>query len=63
VEAERRLQVGERALFQLIQACDMLPIDAPPWVIAQIANINTPDEWQRFTSQQAAKLQQQQQQQ
>jgi molybdopterin-guanine dinucleotide biosynthesis protein A len=30
VEAERRLQVGERALFQLIQACDMLPIDAPP---------------------------------
>ena len=48
MEAERRLQQGERALHRLITACAMPHITAPPWVVKQLQNINTPTEWKQF---------------
>jgi molybdopterin-guanine dinucleotide biosynthesis protein A len=51
-EAERRLQIGERALHRLIAACEMPNIAAPVWIVHQLQNINTPAEWEQFKQRQ-----------
>lgn len=58
-EASQRLQNGERALHKLIDATKMEKIKAPSCVIAQLHNMNTPDEWQKYQK----RMQQQQEQQ
>jgi molybdenum cofactor guanylyltransferase len=48
--ARERLNRGERALHRLVTACAMPQVHAPAWLIPQLANINTPEEWQRFSA-------------
>ena len=42
---ESRLAEGRRSLHGLIQAGEFAFVDAPDWVAAQLANVNTPDDW------------------
>lgn len=37
-----RLALGQRSLHRLIETGDFASADAPPWVCAQLVNINTP---------------------
>ncbi len=37
-----RLAVGQRSLHRLIEAGEFVSVDAPPWVCAQLVNVNTP---------------------
>jgi molybdenum cofactor guanylyltransferase len=48
--ARERLARGERALHRLVAACAMPHMTAPAWLIPQLANINTPEEWQQFSA-------------
>ncbi len=43
--AEARLAGGRRSLQGLIEAGTFTFSDAPEWVAAQLANVNTPEEW------------------
>jgi molybdopterin-guanine dinucleotide biosynthesis protein A len=43
---EARLAVGKRSLHGLIEAGQFAFRDAPDWIAAQLANINTPEQWQ-----------------
>ena len=47
---ESRLAAGRLALHGLIEAGDFGRLEAPDWVAAQLANINTPDEWARVAT-------------
>jgi molybdopterin-guanine dinucleotide biosynthesis protein A len=48
---ESRLAEGRLSLHGLIEAGDFGRVEAPDWVAAQLANINTPEEWARVTRQ------------
>ncbi len=46
--ARARLASGQRALHRFIEAGDFVRVDAPPWLLPKLANVNTPEDWQRF---------------
>ena len=48
--ARARLASGQRALHRFIAAGDFVRVDAPPWLLPRLANVNTPEDWQRFAS-------------
>jgi molybdopterin-guanine dinucleotide biosynthesis protein A len=44
---ESRLAAGRLSLHGLLEAGDFGRVKAPDWVAAQLANVNTPEEWAR----------------
>jgi molybdopterin-guanine dinucleotide biosynthesis protein A len=42
---------GERALHRFIAGGDFRLVTAPDWLVAQLANANTPEDWQRLRAQ------------
>ena len=46
--AESRLAAGERAMHRFVEAGAFRVVDVPDWVGAQLANMNTPAEWEKF---------------
>ena len=47
---EGLLESGRLSLHGLIEAGDFGRLEAPDWVAAQLANINTPEEWARVAT-------------
>jgi molybdopterin-guanine dinucleotide biosynthesis protein A len=47
---EAQLERQRRAMHALIRAGDFTMVEAPSWVAPQLANANTPEDWQTLTT-------------